>query len=154
MKWQAKMNEMKELREFLWFWVFYLKFRWIVNYDAWGDVRFFKCVREISEEAGRIEKMNWGQLRAMLWSCDWTGSLIAHIYCLQQRSSMTRAKKIVEATKKVSASKVSNTIKKIIWVRNDNCCLLYAMWETLTKQQQELLTVSDCKAVVGQFLLF
>ena len=59
---------------------------------------------------------------------------------------MTRAKKVVEATKKASASKVSSDIKKITWVKNDNCCLLYAMWETLTKKQQGLMTVSYVEA--------
>ena len=71
------------------------------------------------------------------------------MHCLQQRSSMTRAKKVVVAAKKASVSKGSNGTKKVVWVKNDNCCLLYAMWETLTKKQQDLLTVSDCKAVVG-----
>ena len=62
---------------------------------------------------------------------------------------MTRATKVVVATKKASVSKGLNDVKKITWVKNDNCCLLYAMWETLNKKQQDLLTVSDCKAVFG-----
>jgi hypothetical protein len=61
---------------------------------------------------------------------------------------MTRAKKVVKVTKKALGSKATKDAKTVTWVRNDNCCLLYAMWETLTKQQQDLLTVSDSKALV------
>ena len=61
---------------------------------------------------------------------------------------MTRAKKVVRAICKKSVSKVTQESKKVTWVTNDNCCLLYAMWETLTKKQQDLLTVSESEACV------
>ena len=70
------------------------------------------------------------------------------------KSEMTNSKRTNERVKKSSAKKVKNSktkeVKdsaKVLWVRNDNCCLLYAMWETMTKQQQELLTVSDFEAL-------
>ena len=71
---------------------------------------------------------------------------------------MTRAKKSAKETKKASvksvkeiaatsASTATKSEGKVVWVTDDNCCLLYAMWETLTKKQQDLLTVSDNQAL-------
>jgi hypothetical protein len=63
---------------------------------------------------------------------------------------MTKSKRVGGKLKKSSATKAVKDSAKVVWVTNDNCCLLYAMWETMTKQQQALLTVSDVKvAVVG-----
>ena len=65
---------------------------------------------------------------------------------------MTRAKKIVRtAISKKPASKATEDAKKITWVTNDNCCLLYAMWETLNKKQQDLLTVRESEACVNVY---
>ena len=71
------------------------------------------------------------------------------------KSEMTNSKRTNERVKKSSATKKVKDSKtkgvkdssKVLWVRNDNCCLLYAMWEIMTKQQQELLTVSDFEAL-------
>lgn len=60
---------------------------------------------------------------------------------------MTNTKRTNERVKKSSATKKVKDSAKVLWVRNDNCCLLYAMWETMTKQQQELLTVSYFEAL-------
>ena len=62
---------------------------------------------------------------------------------------MTRAKKSAKETKKASvksvkeiaatsASTATKSEGKVVWVTDDNCCLLYALWETLTKKQQGL----------------
>ena len=72
--------------------------------------------------------------------------------------TMTRAKKSTKETKKASVKSVKKVAAKstgtatksegkVVWVTDDNCCLLYAMWETLTKKQQDLLTVSDNQAL-------
>lgn len=78
------------------------------------------------------------------------------IFDALSESEMTKAKQANEkmkksrATKEVkdSSTKKVNDSAKVLWVRNDNCCLLYAMWETLTKKQQDLLTVSESEACV------
>ena len=59
-----------------------------------------------------------------------------------------KATKTVKAPKKavrgVSAiTKVKNAAE-IKWIKDDNCCLLYAIWETLTEEQRALLTVRNC----------
>ena len=71
-----------------------------------------------------------------------------HIYDAYSESEMTKCKRAGAKLKKSSATKAAKDSAKVVWVKNDNCCLLYAMWETMTKQQQELLTVSDRKVLV------
>ena len=55
--------------------------------------------------------------------------------------------KSVEALKKAvrGASAVMKVKKaaEIKWNKDDNCCLLYAIWETLTEEQRALLTVRN-----------
>ena len=65
-----------------------------------------------------------------------------------------KATKIVKAPKKAvrkasAVTKVKNAAE-ITWVKDDNCCLLYAIWETLTKEQRALLTVENSMTLLLQ----
>jgi hypothetical protein len=53
---------------------------------------------------------------------------------------------------KVSAKKVGRmnkwkAAKRIVWNLGDNLCLVYAMWEMLSAQQQSLITVRAINCV-------
>jgi hypothetical protein len=43
--------------------------------------------------------------------------------------------------KKVTTMRKWKAAKRIVWNLGDNLCLVYAMWEMLTAQQQSLITV-------------
>ena len=55
--------------------------------------------------------------------------------------------KSVEALKNAvrgaSALMIVKKAAEIKWNKDDNCCLLYLIWETLTKEQRALLTVQN-----------
>lgn len=46
-----------------------------------------------------------------------------------------------KASKRVSAGMKIKNVAEITWIKDDNCCLLFAIWETLTQEQRSLLTV-------------
>lgn len=58
-----------------------------------------------------------------------------------------RVNKQTKAVRKVAVVKVWK-LGKIQWIKGDNCCLLFAIWETLTAKQQGLLTVSGLEALI------
>jgi hypothetical protein len=60
-----------------------------------------------------------------------------------------KAMKVVKSpkksTKKTTAVNIVVHPEKLRFVKDDNCCLIYAIWKTLTKEKQALLTVSDSR---------
>jgi hypothetical protein len=57
--------------------------------------------------------------------------------------AMKLVKSPKKSTKKATAVNIVVHPEKVRFVKDDNCCLIYAIWKTLTKEKQALLTVSD-----------
>ena len=63
---------------------------------------------------------------------------------------MARSKAARKTVKSRRVVKLT-VLKKIIWKPNDNMCLLYAIWEMMTIQQQLLITVSEAHCTLYEF---
>lgn len=60
---------------------------------------------------------------------------------------MKAPKEVIKGRTSSKASRIPKwkAVQKIKWVSKDNCCLLYSIWETLTNEQQSLMTVSKSR---------